>query len=121
MEEFMKEDKDVRLLAYKMLVEKFNDKYESLSEIQKSILTQYINSISDTKSLTRYINERLDDVKTQLKTLHKSTPDKILKIKLQEVLKLVQPIDENKSIKDETIVGILQCYDLIEEIKRANR
>ena len=120
MEEFMKEDKDVRLLAYKMLVEKFNDKYESLSEIQKSILTQYINSISDTKSLTRYLNERLTDVKTQLSALHKSTPDKILKIKLQEVLKLVQPINENKSIKDETIVGILQCYDLIEEIKRAN-
>jgi ribosomal protein L16 Arg81 hydroxylase len=120
MEEFMKEDEDVRLLAYKMLVEKFNSKYESLSEIQKSILTQYINSISDTKSLTKYLNERLIDVKRELNSLQKSTPDRILKIKLQEVLKLVQPIDENKSIKDETIVGILQCYDLIEEIKRAN-
>jgi len=120
MEEFMKEDEDVRLLAYKMLVEKFNAKYESLSEIQKSILTQYINSISDTKSLTKYLNERLNDVKRELNSLQKSTPDRILKIKLQEVLKLVQPIDENKSIKDETIVGILQCYDLIEEIKRAN-
>jgi ribosomal protein L16 Arg81 hydroxylase len=120
MEEFMKEDEDVRLLAYKMLVEKFNSKYESLSEIQKSILTQYINSISDTKSLTKYLNERLNDVKRELNSLQKSTPDRILKIKLQEVLKLVQPIDENKSIKDETIVGILQCYDLIEEIKRAN-
>jgi hypothetical protein len=120
MEDFMKEDKEVRLLAYKMLVEKFNDKYESLSEVQKSILKQYINSIADTKSLTVYLNERINEVKIELKNLSKSTPDKVLKIKLQEVLKLVKPLEENKSIKDETIVGILQCYDLIEEIKRAN-
>jgi len=120
MEDFMKEDKEVRLLAYKMLVDKFNDKYESLSEIQKTILKQYINSIADTKSLTIYLNERIDEVKTELKALSKLTPDKVLKIKLQEVLKLVKPIEDNKSIKDETIVGILQCYDLIEEIKKAN-
>jgi len=120
MEDFMKEDKEVRLLAYKMLVEKFNDKYESLSDIQKSILQQYINSISDTKSLTQYLNERVVEVKAELTRLSKSTPDKVLKIKLHEVLKLVKPLDENKSIKDEQIVGILQCYDLIEEIKRAN-
>ncbi len=120
MEDFMKEDKEVRLLAYKMLVEKFNDKYESLSDIQKSVLQQYINSISDTKSLTKYLNERVIEVKAELSRLSKSTPDKVLKIKLQEVLKLVKPLEENKSIKDEQIVGILQCYDLIEEIKRAN-
>jgi hypothetical protein len=120
MEDFMKEDKEVRLLAYKMLVEKFNDKYESLSDIQKSVLQQYINSISDTKSLTKYLNERVIEVKAELTRLSKSTPDKVLKIKLQEVLKLVKPLEENKSIKDEQIVGILQCYDLIEEIKRAN-
>jgi len=120
MEDFMKEDKEVRLLAYKMLVDKFNDKYESLSEIQKTILKQYINSIADTKSLTTYLNKRINEVKTELKALSKSVPDKVLKIKLEEILKLVKPIDENKSIKDETIVGILQCYDLIEEIKRAN-
>jgi hypothetical protein len=120
MEDFMKEDKEVRLLAYKMLVEKFNEKYENLSEVQKSVLKQYINSISDTKSLAKYLNERIEEVQSQLKKLQKSTPDKVLKIKLQEVLKLIKPLDESKTIKDETIVGILQCYDLIEEIKRAN-
>jgi hypothetical protein len=104
----------------KILVEKFNEKYENLSEVQKSILQQYINSIADTKSLTQYLNERVAEVKKELIKLAKSTPDKVLKIKLQEVLKLVKPLEENKSIKDEQIVGILQCYDLIEEIKRAN-
>jgi len=120
LEDFMKEDKEVRLLAYKILVDKFNSKYENLSEVQKSVLKHYINSISDTKSLTKYLNERVEEVRSELKKLQKSVPDKVLKIKLQEVLKLIKPLEENKSIKDEQVIGILQCYDLIEEIKRSN-
>lgn len=120
MEEFMKEDEDIRLLAYKILVEKFNEKYESLNETQKDILKHYITSISDTKSLVSYLNEKISDVKNQLKTIQKSSSDKVIKIKLDEVIKLVKPINENKSIKDETIIGILQCYDLIDEINIAN-
>lgn len=120
MEDFMKEDKEVRLLAYKILVDKFNEKYENLSEIQKSVLYKYVSSISDTKSLVKYLNERIEDVTNKLANLKKSTTDKVLKIKLQEVIKLIKPLEENKSIKDETIVGILQCYDLIDEISRAN-
>ena len=120
MEDFMKEDKDIRLLAYKILVNKFNEKYENLSEVQKSVLKHYIGSISDTKSLVTYLNERITEIRSDLSKLQKSTPDKVLKIKLQEVLKLIKPINENKSIKDEVIVGILQCYDLISEINRTN-
>jgi hypothetical protein len=120
MEDFMKEDSDVRLLAYKILVEKFNEKYNALSDIQKSILKNYINSIADTSSLVTYLNERISDIKSQLKNIEKSTDDKVLQIKLQEINKLVKPIEESKSIKDETVIGILQCYDLIEEIKKAN-
>lgn len=120
MEDFMKEDKEIRLLAYKMLVEKFNDKYQTLTDTQKEILSKYISTITDTKSLTIYLNEKIDFVKKELKKLEKETPDKVLKIKLQEVSKLIKPLDENKSIKDEVVVGILQCYDLISEINTAN-
>jgi len=120
MEDFMKEDKEIRLLAYKMLVDKFNDKYQVLSEIQKEILSKYISTITDTKSLTLYLNEKINNVKDELSALQKTTPDKVLKIKLQEVSKLISPLDENKSIRDEVVIGILQCYDLIEEIKKAN-
>jgi hypothetical protein len=54
--EFMKEDKDVRILAYRILVEKFNSQYSDLSEDQKSILKEYINNISDTKQLKEFLN-----------------------------------------------------------------
>jgi len=116
MEDFMREDKEVRLLAYKILVDKFNERYETLSETQKTILNKYVSSISDTKSLVSYLNEKIEDVKTKLTKLSKSTTDKVMRIKLQEVVKLIKPLEENKSIKDESVIGILQCYDLIDEI-----
>ena len=45
-EAFREEDKDLRILAYKVLVDKFNQKYSKLSESQASILREYINNIS---------------------------------------------------------------------------
>lgn len=118
-EEFMKEDKEIRLLAYKILVEKFNNKYKDMSNRQKDILKEYINNVSDTKNLKDYLNTQLDTIKNELIELKESTQDQVVKIKLEEVLKFIKPIKENQSIKDETITGILQYCDLIDELKRS--
>jgi len=118
--EFMKEDKEIRLLAYKIFVEKFNNKYKDMSERQKDILKEYINNVSDTKNLKDYLNVQLDAIKTELNELKESAQDQVVKIKLEEVLKFIKPIKENQSIKDETITGILQYCDLIDELKRAS-
>ncbi len=120
MEEFLKQDKEVRLLAYKVLVNKFNDKYQNLTETQKDVLKKYINSVSDTKSLVEYLNEQVATIKKEIKTIKKSIDDKVLVIKLNEIESLIKPLDESKAIKDETVVGILQCFDLINEIKKKN-
>lgn len=119
-EEFMKEDKEIRLLAYKLMVEKFNAKYQNMSERQRGVLKEYITNISDTKNLKTYLNEQLEQIKTELTELKESTQDQVVKIKLDEVLKFVSPIKENQSIKDETITGILQYFDLIDELKKSN-
>lgn len=117
-EEFMKEDKEIRLLAYKILVEKFNNKYQGMSDRQKDVLKEYITNISDTKNLKLYLNNQLDQIKTELTELKNNTNDTVIKIKLEEVLKFVTPIKENQSIKDEVITGILQYFDLIDELKK---
>ena len=118
-EEFMKEDKEIRLLAYKILVEKFNTKYQGMSERQKEVLKEYITNISDTKNLKVYLNNQLETIKKELTELKNESKDQIVKIKLEEVLKFVTPIKENQSIKDEVITGILQYFDLIDELKKA--
>jgi hypothetical protein len=118
-EEFMKEDKEIRLLAYKILVEKFNSKYEGMSERQKAVLKEYITNISDTKNLKIHLNNQLELIKEELTSLKNESKDQVVKIKLEEVLKFVTPIKENQSIKDEVITGILQYFDLIDELKKA--
>lgn len=116
-EEFMKEDKEIRLLAYKILVEKFNDKYSSLSAEQKDLLKEYINNVSDTKKLKVYLNTKLLEVKTEIVTLKESLKDKVLQIKLNEVVNFIKPIGTNDSIKDEVLIGLMQYYQLISELK----
>jgi len=117
-QEFMKEDKEIRLLAYKILVEKFNNKYKNFSERQKSILKEYITNVSDTKNLRVYLNGELKKIKTELTELKDTTKDQVTRIKLEEVLKFIKPLNEGHSIKDETITGILQYCDLIDELKK---
>lgn len=119
-EEFMKEDKEIRVLAYKFLVEGFNDKYASLSADQKDLLKEYINNISDTKQLRTYLNTKLVEVKVELTAIKNKTNDKVLEIKLNEVLNFVKPLAPNEAIKDEALVGLMQYYQLINELKVTN-
>jgi hypothetical protein len=116
-EEFMKESKEIRILAYKILVEKFNDKYASLSTEQRDLLKEYINNVSDTKKLRTYLNTKLLEVKTELSTLKEGTQDKVLQIKLKEVLNFIKPLGANDQIKDEVLIGLMQYYQLVSELK----
>jgi replicative DNA helicase len=118
--EFNKEDKNVRLLAYRMLIEKFNSKYANLSTRQKSVLKEFINNISNPEHLKVYINENLNKVKTELTTLVKQVDDKTTQIKLNEVISLIKPISNKSSVKDEHLVTLLQYQQLAEEIKSVN-
>ena len=115
-----KEDKNVRILAYRMLIEKFNSKYSNLSDRQKSVLKEFINNISNPEHLKVYINENLNKVKTELSDLIKQVDDKTTEIKLNEVITLIKPISNKSSVKDEHLVALLQYQQLAEEIKRIN-
>lgn len=117
-EDLMKEDKEIRILAYKILVEKFNDKYQGMSARQKEVLKVYINSISDSTSLAEYLNEELSKLKSEIVELTQKVDDAATKIKLSEVVKFIKPIKENKAVKDETITGILQFIELVEEVNK---
>jgi hypothetical protein len=120
-EELMNEDKEIRILTYKLLVEKFNKKYQGLSERQKGILKEYVASISDSANLRKFLNEKLKEIKQELIEQTEKVKDKVTKIKTQEVIKFIKPLKEGIAIKDETITGLLQYYELIDELKRVSK
>jgi hypothetical protein len=120
-QELMNEDKEIRLLTYKLLVYKFNKKYQGLSERQKSVLKEYVASISDSTNLRKFLNEKLKEIKQELIEQTQKVQDKVTKIKTQEVIKFIKPLKEGIAIKDETITGLLQYYELIDELKRVSK
>jgi hypothetical protein len=117
-EEFMSEDKEIRLLAYKLMVEKFNSKYETFSDRQKAVLKEYINNISETESLKKYLNKTILEIKTELSSLKKNLDDKVTAIRLNETIKLLNPIKQNESVKDDVISNVLQYIELIDALKQ---
>lgn len=118
MSEFIKQDKDVRLLSYKILVDKFNEKYYDLNEGQKSILRNYINAVSEGTELKSFIVKEVNKLQNSLKTLTSKVDDKVVKIKLTEVTNLLNEISVAKSIKDTHILSLLRYHELIKELKK---
>ena len=120
LQEFQTYDKDVRLLTYKILLEKFNGKYSSLYESQKEVLKEFITSVDSTPKLRTFYNTRIQQLKEELATISKTVTDKAVQIKLTEVLPLIVEVEKNQSIKNENIVDLLQYCELVEELKIAN-
>ena len=118
MSAFVKQDKDVRLLSYKILVDKFNDKYSGLNEGQKSILRNYINTISDGPDLKDFIVKESVKLQKTLKTLTANVDDAVVKIKLTEVANLLKELASVKTIKDNHILNLLRYHELIKELKK---
>lgn len=116
-DDFLNEDKDVRILAYRLIVEKYNETYRELSSEQKEILKEYINNVSDTKQLKTYLNGKSAEIKTRLNKLLPTVKDKVLEIKLKEVINLIKPIGERQTIKDEHLLSLLQYCELVKELK----
>ena len=116
-EEYSKYDKDLRLLTYKILLEKFNKRYINLLPEQKNILRQFIQSVSSSKKLYNFVNEEMAKIKSTLEENQDRVVDQIIKIKLQEVIKSIKPVDKSEKITDSHLVSLMQYYDLVSELK----
>ena len=118
MSAFVKQDKEVRLLSYKILVDKFNEKYSDLNEGQKNLLRQYINSVSEGIELKEFINKEVSKLQKELKSLSTKIDDKVVKIKLSEVTNLLNEITAAKAVKDNHVLNMLRYHELIKELKK---
>ena len=116
LEEFKSYDKDVRILTYRILLEKFNEKYSDLSKTQKRILKEFINSVDSTSSLKEFYNTEVVTIKNQISEQIKITKDKTIQIKLEEVSKLINELEKRDKIKSEHLVDLLQYHSLLEEL-----
>ena len=119
MKAFESQDKEVRLLSYKILIDKFNTKYSKLNEGQKSLLRQYINSVNDSSELKTFLVTEVSKIQKDLKTLNTKVTDKVTKIKLSEVTNLLNTYKDVKVVKDNHVLNLLRYHELIKELKKS--
>ena len=117
LENFIKQDKNTRLLTYKVLLEKFNSKYSGLQENQKTLLKEYVNSVTNSPALKSYINQEIKEVKKEITIYSKKVDDKAVSIKLNETKGMLKPLCKKSSVHDDNVINLLNYYELVNELK----
>ena len=114
---YQQQNEDVRLLAYKLLVDSFNEKYKNLDDKQKILIREYINNISNTNSLREYINQEVPEVRKQITELKNSIDNDVVKIKIEETLNQLEKITKGTLVKENQIMALMLSYELVKELK----
>jgi hypothetical protein len=114
---YQQQNEDVRLLAYKLLVDSFNEKYKGLDNKQKILIREYINNISNTNSLRQYINEEVPLVRQEISELKSKVNNEVVRIKLDETLNQLDKVAKGTLVKENQIMALMLSYELIKELK----
>ena len=118
LESFEKQPKDVRLLTYKLLVDKFNEKYSNnLDESQKQLLNKYITNVNDTSALKEYIQTVIPKIKKDLASQANLITDPATQIKVSKLSEMLCTVENMKTIKESHVLSLLRYFDLVRELK----
>ena len=119
LEEYRKQDDDLRAVSYKLLVESFNSKYSNLTNDQKGLLREYINNINNTGKLNEYVSNEVTKLVEGLKEVGSKISDKVTKIKLAETIANIRKIKSVKKIKEQHLSAMMMTYELLKELKES--
>ena len=118
-------DQDLRILTYRTLLEKFNNKYSKLNLPQKSLLRAYINNVSNVNSLKEYVEKVKPTIKNELQKYSKNVKDKVVKIKLKEAINSIDSFcateTKSKIVKDSVVVQMMRYMELLKELKKGEQ
>ena len=112
------EHKDVRILASKLVVDKFNNKYSKLSREQKRMLREYINNVSNSVNLKKYVINETRKLQNTILSQRTSVPSKVVRIKLNEVANLLNKLSRKHIVEDKDVLTMLRYYELVNELKK---
>ncbi len=119
--EYSKKDKDLRLLTYKILVDKFNTKYKKLDESQKQLLKNFINNVSNTNKMREFVDSEVQIVREKLNRHLPQVKDKVTKIKLSEAIKQIVNLTKGRVIEEKQVLTLMRYYELVKEIKNVHK
>ncbi|MEK9767365.1 MAG: hypothetical protein VW683_00475 [Betaproteobacteria bacterium] len=110
------QEESVRLLSYKMLQEKFNQKYQGLSPKQKLLLREYIRNYSDRNALRELFQAEAKNVYTNLQNMLKKVTNKVTEIKLTEVSNQLAELSEVSVVKQNHLTALMIGYEIEKQL-----
>lgn len=116
--EYSKQDADVRKLAYKILIDRFNSKYKNLGDREKQLLREYINTISDSPKMKEFIDSELESLVISLRKSAKRVTDPVIRIKLHEVYNIIEDIKSKKKFSENNLLTLMNIYKLDDQLKK---
>jgi hypothetical protein len=106
------QEEDLRLLTYKILMEKFNQKYVELDDRQKNLLREYIYNVSNSTALRNYAVTAAVELVAEIKSKLNKVDNKITKIKLSEVITQLEKIKTAQVIKENHMTALLIALEI---------
>jgi hypothetical protein len=116
LEEFKNQTEDLRLLTYKIMIDRFNEKYQDLNDKQKSLLREYINDVSGNNTLKNYIVKEVPTLRDSIQRKSNRLNDRVMQIKINEVISQLSNIGKNRGIKDNEITALMIAYQIEKEL-----
>jgi hypothetical protein len=107
---------DIKKLAFKIIVDKFNEKYNGLGDKQKVMLKKFINEDINTDNFRNYVYTEADAIRTKLKRAIPKIKSEVTRIKLDEAIKLIDNIISAKTIDNNHLSAMLKYYELVTEL-----
>jgi hypothetical protein len=111
------QDEQIRYLSYKILIERFNEKYKGLNESQRKLLQEYIYNTSNTSKLKTYTQAESRSLAKEITQLSRKVSDKVVRIKLTEVVSQLKKVENATVIKENHMTAMLIGYEILKELK----
>lgn len=106
------QEEDLRLLTYKILMEKFNKKYVGLNDRQKNLLREYIYNVSNSVALRTYATNMAKELVKEIKVKSPTVDNKVTKIKLAEVVTQLEKIKTVQVVKENHMTALLIALEI---------
>jgi hypothetical protein len=110
------QDEHIRYLTYKILIERFNEKYKGLDEAQRNLLKEYIYNASNTSKLKSYTQMESRKLAKNIAQRASKITDKVVRIKLAEVVSQLQKVEKAPIIKENHMTAMLIGYEILKEL-----
>ena len=106
------QEEDLRLLTYRLILEKFNKKYKKLNENQKNLLREFLNKGTDTSHILQLAKNEAKRLSGSIGKKIEHVKNDVQKIKLAEIRNQLNNFESLKYIKNNHLTALMIGYEL---------